>query len=70
MKLKEKFYRLDIILVMFYGFEYWAIKKQHTQNMSVGEMRRLQWMSGNTVRDRIKNECIRKKLKIARLRIK
>ena len=33
---------------MLYRTEYWVIKKQHLDNMSVVEMRMLKWMCGKT----------------------
>ena len=37
--LKGKFYRTAIRPTLLYGTEYWAIKRHHTQKMSVAEMR-------------------------------
>ena len=39
--LKEKFYRTAIRSAFLYGTECWAIKRHHTQKMSVAEMRML-----------------------------
>ena len=47
---------------MLYGTECWAIKRYHTQKMSVAEMRMLRWMCDNTRRDRVRNEDIRTKI--------
>ena len=43
---------------MLYGTECWVIKKQHINIMSVAEMRMLRWISGNTRKDRIRNQEI------------
>lgn len=50
---------------MPYTSECWTIKKK---TCTKTEMRMLRWMIGNTLRDRIKNESICKKL--LRLRAK
>jgi hypothetical protein len=47
---------------MLYGAECWPTKRQHIQQMSVGEMRMLRWMCGHIRKDRIRNEVIRDKL--------
>lgn len=38
--------------------------------MSVATIKLLRWMSDNTLRDKIRNECIYRKFKVAHLRIK
>lgn len=45
-KLKGKFCRTAVRLVMFYGSECWATKKQHVNKMRVAEMRMVRWMCG------------------------
>jgi len=62
--LKEKFYR-TIRPALLYGIECWAIKRYHSQKMSVAEMRMLRWICGNTRRDKVRNEDIRTKLGVA-----
>ncbi len=62
LKLKGKFYRTAIRPAMLYCAECWATKIQHTQKMSVAEMRMSRWMCGHTRRDRIKNDNIRDKI--------
>jgi hypothetical protein len=37
-KLKGKFYRMAIRLVMLYGAECWPTKRRHIQQLSVAEM--------------------------------
>ena len=39
LKLKEKFYRTAIRLVLLYGSECWSVKYQHEQKTSVAKMR-------------------------------
>jgi hypothetical protein len=65
LKLKDKFYRTAIRLAMFYGAEYWPTKRQHVQQLSVAEMCMLRWICGNTRRDRIPNDDIRDRLRVA-----
>ena len=60
--LKENFYRTTIRLDLLYGTECWAIKRYHTQKMSIAEMRMLCWMCGDTRRDKMRNEDIRTKM--------
>jgi hypothetical protein len=50
---------------MLYDVEYWAIKGQHIQKMSVAEMRMLRWIRDHTRKDRIRNDDIRDKLGVA-----
>jgi hypothetical protein len=64
-KLEDKFYRTTIRSAMMYGAECWATKGQHVQKMSVAEMRMLRWICGHTRKDRIRNDDIRDKLRVA-----
>ena len=59
LSLKGKFYRTYVRLSLLYGTECWANKKQHTQKISIAEMRMLRWMCGKTRMDKIRNEIIR-----------
>ena len=63
--MKEKFYRTTIRPALLYSTECWAAKRHHIQKMSVAEMRMLRWMCGNTIKDKIRNEEIRKKVGVA-----
>jgi hypothetical protein len=38
---------------------------RHVQQLSVAEMRMLRWICGNTRRDRVRNDDIREKLRVA-----
>ncbi|KAH0434466.1 hypothetical protein IEQ34_026824 [Dendrobium chrysotoxum] len=72
LKLKGKFYKMVVRPAMLYGAECWPLKEKHNSNIyiyikkkSVAEMRMLRWMSGFTLRDRIRNEHIREKVGVA-----
>ncbi|KAI0519248.1 hypothetical protein KFK09_006690 [Dendrobium nobile] len=65
LKLKEKFYKIVVRPAMLYGAECWPLKEKHNTKLSVAEMRMLRWMSGFTLRDRIRNEHIREKVGVA-----
>ncbi|KAI0511338.1 hypothetical protein KFK09_011967 [Dendrobium nobile] len=43
---------------MLYGAECWPLKEKHNTKLSVTEMRKLRWMSGFTLRDRIRHEKV------------
>jgi hypothetical protein len=62
LKLKSKIYRTAIRLAMLYGAECWPTKKRHVQQLSVTEMRMIQWICGNTRRDRIQNNDMHERL--------
>ncbi|KAL6532820.1 hypothetical protein OROGR_013780 [Orobanche gracilis] len=64
-RLKGKFYRTTIRLALLYGTECWAVKQCHVQKMNVAEMRMLRWMCGHTKKDRLRNEVIREKIRVA-----
>lgn len=46
---------------MLYGTECWAAIGQHEHKVSVAEMRMLQWMSGHTRKNKIRNGSIRER---------
>jgi hypothetical protein len=50
---------------MLYGAEYWPTKSRHIQQLSVAEMRMLQWICGNTRRDCVWNDDIHERLGVA-----
>jgi hypothetical protein len=64
-KLKGKFYRTAIRLVILYGAECWPTKRLHVQQLSVAEMRMLRWICDHTRRDRVRNDDIREGLGVA-----
>nr|XP_009774545.1 PREDICTED: uncharacterized protein LOC104224560 [Nicotiana sylvestris] len=65
LRLKGKFYRVVVRPAMLYGAECWPVKNSRLQKMRVAEMRMLRWMCGCTRRDRIKNEAIRDRVRVA-----
>jgi hypothetical protein len=48
-----------------YGAECWPTKRRHVQQLSVAEMRMLRWICDNTRRDRVQNDDIRERLRVA-----
>ena len=50
---------------MLYGAECWPKKRRHVQQISVAEMRMLRWICGHTRRDRVRNDNIRDRLRVA-----
>ncbi|KAL6498969.1 hypothetical protein OROGR_028147 [Orobanche gracilis] len=64
-RLKGKFYRMAIRPALLYGTECWAVKQCHVQKMNVAEMRMLRWMCGHAKKDRLRNEVIREKVRVA-----
>ncbi|KAM3362933.1 hypothetical protein P3S68_017787 [Capsicum galapagoense] len=65
LKLKDKFYRVSIRSAMLYGAECWPVKNSHIQKLTVAEMRILRWIYGHTKKDRVRNEIIREKMRVA-----
>jgi len=64
-KLKCKFYRTAIRPAILYGADCWSTKRWHVQQPSVAEMWMLQWCCGHTRRDRVRNEVIRDRVRVA-----
>ncbi|KAF8666011.1 hypothetical protein HU200_053900 [Digitaria exilis] len=64
-KLNGKFYRTAVRPAMLYGAECWPTKRRHVQQLSVAEMQMLRWSCGYTRRDRVRNEDIREKVRVA-----
>ncbi|XP_070014626.1 uncharacterized protein [Nicotiana sylvestris] len=64
-KLKGKFYRAVVRLVMLYGAKCWPVKNANIQKMKAVEIRMLRWMCGHTRLDKIRNEDIREKVGVA-----
>ena len=50
---------------MLYDAECWPTKRQHVQQISVAEIRMLRWICGHTRRDRVRNDNIRDRLRVA-----
>ncbi|KAF3618438.1 Protein NRT1/ PTR FAMILY 8.5 [Capsicum annuum] len=64
-KLKGKFFKAAVRLDILYGAECWPVMNSHIQKLKVAEMRMLRWMCGFTRNDRVKNETIREKMRMA-----
>lgn len=69
-KLNGKFYKTTIKPTMLYDTEYWAIKKQYVNKMSIAEIKMIRWISRNIRKDRIHNEEIHLKIVVAHLLMK
>ncbi|XP_070056794.1 uncharacterized protein [Nicotiana tomentosiformis] len=65
LRLKGKFYKVVFRSTMLYGEECWPVKNSHTLKLKVAEMRMLRWMCGHTRLDKIRNEVIREKVRMA-----
>jgi hypothetical protein len=63
--LKGRVYKSMIRPALMYGTETWAIKKAEERKMQTTEMRMLRWMIGKTRKDRVRNEEVRKMVKVA-----
>jgi len=55
---------------MIYGSETWAVKEEQKRRLETNEMRMLRMICGVTLRDRISNEEIRSRVRVAPLRTK
>nr|XP_043639669.1 uncharacterized protein LOC122610774 [Erigeron canadensis] len=64
LKLKGKFYRVDIRPAMLYGSECWAMTKAQAARVEVAEMRMLRWTCGKTLPDRIPTGVFRAELEV------
>ncbi|XP_070023674.1 uncharacterized protein [Nicotiana sylvestris] len=65
--LKGKVYKAVVRPEMMYGIECWPVKNSHIQKMKVVEMKMLRWMCRHTRMDKIRNDDIRKKVRVAPL---
>ncbi|KAF3628073.1 hypothetical protein FXO37_29567 [Capsicum annuum] len=65
-KFKDKFYSGS---VMLYRAECWPFKNSHIQKLKVAKMRRLRWMCGLTRGDGVRNETIRKKVRVLKRKL-
>jgi hypothetical protein len=50
---------------MLYGAECWPTKRRHIQQLSVAEMHMLRWICVHTRLDRVRNDDIRDRLRVA-----
>ena len=76
-RLKIKIYKTVIRPVLMYGSETWALRKKEQNLLERTEMRMLRWLLGVSLRERIRNEeirrlaevaCVSEKIREARLR--
>ena len=63
--MKLKLYKTVIRPAMLYGVETWATTKRQHKRIEVTEMSMLRWMCGVTGKDKIRNEHIRGKTRVA-----
>ena len=68
--LKGQVYHMVVIPALFYGAECWPDKRTQVQRLMVAEIRMIQWMCRNTWLDKIRNEVIREKVKVAPIKEK
>jgi len=65
LRLKGRVYRMVVRPALLYGAECWPVKKLHVQRMRVAKIRMIRWMCGHTRLDKIRNEVIRGKIRVA-----
>ena len=70
LSLKKFFYRIAVRPTLLYGTECWINKKQYIQKVSVVEMQMLRWMYGKIMKNKVKNENIRRQVGIAPIKDK
>ena len=69
-KLKMKVYKTMVRLVLLFGAETWAVGKREEQLMRKTEMRMLRWSFRLTLKDRIKNEEVRRRAGVVNIKEK
>jgi len=57
---KEKVYRTMVRPVLIYGSETWTSKRREEERLERTEMRMLRWILGFTLRDKKRNDDIRR----------
>ena len=60
MRLKAKIYTTMVRPVMTYGSERWGLKKKDERKLYTAEMRMLRMMLGVTLKDKLRNEEVRR----------
>eukprot|EP00795_Rhopilema_esculentum_P005206 gene5206-343_t len=60
-------YKTAVRPANLYTSETWAVKKAREKKMNGAEMRMLRWVCGVTRRDKIRNEMIRRTVKVAEI---
>ncbi len=63
--LKAKVYKTVVRAVALYGAEFWPTTKKHELALHAMEMKMLRWMLGLTLHDHIRNEDVRRRLRVA-----
>lgn len=58
-------YRVLVKLTMLYGAECWSVKNSDVQKMKVVEIKMLRWIYEHTDIDKIRNEDIRDRARVA-----
>lgn len=53
-----------------YSSDCWDGKKQYIHKRSIAKMKMLRWMCGKTIKDHIRNDCIRNKVGHANIEYK
>ena len=61
MRLKAKIYTTMVRPVMTYGSECWGLKKKDERKLTITEMRMLRMMLGVTLKDKLRNEEVRRR---------
>jgi len=62
---KGKVYRTVVRPVLIYGLETWTLKRREEERLERTEMRMLRWILGLTLRDKKRNDDIRRILGVA-----
>ena len=64
MRLKAKIYTTIVRPVMTYGSEGWGLKKKDERKLYTAEMRMLRMMLGVTLKDKLRNEEVRRTMTV------
>src|ERR1700690_2422071 len=64
LRLKGRFYRMCGQRVMVYGSETWPMRGEEIRRLERAERMMIRWMCGVTLKDRCKNDELRKRLDI------
>jgi len=64
-RLKGKVYHMTVRAALMYEAECWPIQKTQIQRLMVADIRMIQWMCSFIRLDRIRNEVIKEKVKVA-----
>jgi hypothetical protein len=63
-----KFYKVMAAPMLTYGSEFWAMNKADRRAVEAAEMKFLRYVAGYSRKDQIRNDNIRQKLKIFRIK--